>query len=935
MVTATFVLLARIAPDARAPSTNENVADTLATGDREVTYTISNIGESYVKDSSASALGRHGSTPGLSEWWTVRKMMYGDTIVHNAFPYSVAGNRESAYNRYYRVNHIPFEQFGFYRFAFEARNLTTVATGPNKDPLYLPTLGGLALDGGTVHLNWHITYLTSTDVTSMLAGTHYANTYYGVTSASLAPLRNPSYANDGWYIEHSGTMDFDVPAAKKFLNIAGADLRTAFTAANVGGALNISFWNHYWTEGSPNAIYDIFSCYDYSINAGPMNTYFLKLDPSSTATNLVLRLWGYTWGFEALMTRYLDVQGLMHNFIPWPEDWYFNATITSTGANVDSRMEAVYHMTTWKDTNWWGPSYMLEAQHNDYNDQRFGWVSRFYDYAAYALAYSPTRQQWEPGTNNIGSECAYIVTPTLWNLGSYEKLIVKLPTGPYIGYVPYKGTVSDVFPRQGGGNDAKVAEMNTHQMWGELVLGPGTLPSALYSNTYYNATSKILTINGPTSWTGNMNPHAGYSTLYETGVPKLMFDVAKVSNYQMDVVGGMPTGPGIYTLRVTAKNITGNTVTDWNGTVDLTSSNAILAVRSHWFVPSDQGVWWTTFQPVDYGDFSIMATDRTFPLDVSGVIGTMTPPPPNTPPTAVFTVTPPTGDTNDVYSFDASSCSDAEDPTQVLEVRWDWTSDGVFDTGWGAYKIATHQYAMPGEYTVTLEVRDTGGLTAAASHSVVVYPPVPPPNTPPTAEFAVTPLTGDTNAVYSFDASSCSDKEDLLQALVVRWDWTSDGVFDTEWGEGKIATHQYAMPGKYTVTLEVRDTGGLTASVSHSIVVYPPVPPPVTILKSSKAASNPVVWYYQPMVSGAYSLKIDNTGFKSMVIEVYDVTGGSSTKLFRQTIKFSSYAAYPAGTAISDQCALIAGHNYKIVVKDYAGPVGSKAVVYSMLSWSP
>ncbi len=834
MVAATFVLLARIAPEARTPSSNENMADALAIGNREVTYTISNIGESYVKDSSASALGRHGSTPGLSEWWTVRKTLYSDTIVHNAFPYSIAGNQESAYNSNYRVNHIPFNQAGFYRFAFEARNLTTVATGPNKDPLYLPTLGGLALDGGTVHLSWHITYLTTADVTSMLAGTHYANTYYGVTPASLAALRTPSYANDGWYVEHSGTMDFDVLAAKKFLNIAGADLRTAFSAANVGGALNISFWNHYWAEGSPDAIYDIFSCYDYSINAGPTNTYFLKLDPSSTATNLVLRLWGYTWGFECLMTRYLDVQGLMHNFIPSPEDWYFNATITPTCANVDSRMEAVYHMTTWKDTNWWGPAYMLEAQHNDYNDYTGnGWVSRFYDYMAYASVWSPTREQWEPGTNNIGSECAYIVTPTLWNLGSYEKIIVKLPTGPYLGYIPYKGTVSDVFPKNGGGNDAKVAELNTHQMWGELVLGPGTLPSALYSNIHYNATSKILTINGPTSWKGNMNPHAGYTALYETGVPNLMFDVAEVSTYQMEVVGGMPTEPGAYTLRVTARNISGNTVTDWNGTVDLTSSNIVFAESSHTYVPSDQGAWQTTFQLVGYGDFSIMATDRTFPLDVTGGIGTS---PPNTPPTAVFTVTPP---------------------------------------------------------------------------------------------------TGDTNVVYSFDASSCSDNEDLPQALVVRWDWTSDGVFETEWDAGKIATHQYAMPGTYTVTLEVRDTGCLTAAVSHSMVVYPPVPPPVTILKSSKAASNPVVWYYQPMVSGAYSLKIDNTGFKTMVIEVYDVTGGLSTKLFRQTIKFSSYAAYPAGTAISDQCALIAGHNYMIVVKDYAGPVGSKAVVYSMLSWSP
>ena len=622
MVGAAFVMLVPLSKEHASAPVDDTPTHTQA-NEREVTYTISNIGESYLKDSRdvAGARGIHGSTPGLSDWWTLRKDAYSDTIAHNAYPYSVAYQSESGFNSYSKVAHLSYGTYGFYRFTFEAKNLTTVATGATKDPLYLPTLGGLALDGGTVHLNWRITYLTTTDVTSMLAGTHYANTYYGVTPAQLAPLGTPSFANDGWYVEHSGTMDFDVAAAKKFLNVAGADLRTAFTAANVGGALNISFWNHYWTEGGIDAIYDTTACYDYAISAGPTNTYFLKLDPSSTATNLVLRLWGYMWGSEALMTRYLDVQGLLHNFIPWPEDWYFNATITPTGANVVSRMAAVYHMTTWKDTNWWGPAYMLEAVHNDYNDQGAGWVPRFYDYMAYATSYSPTRQQWEPGTNDIGTETAYVVTPALWNLGSYEKLIVKLPTGPHVGYIPYKGSVIDTFPKNGGGNDAKVAEMNTHQLWGELVLGPGTLPSALYGNTYYNATNKILTINGPTTWTGNMNPHAGYTTLYETGVPKLMFDVAKVSNYQMDVVGGMPTGPGVYTLRVTAKNISGTTVTDWNGTVNLAVTGlATLGASTHAFIVGDSGIWQTTLTITGMGIITVTTTDSLFTLDVTDTI---------------------------------------------------------------------------------------------------------------------------------------------------------------------------------------------------------------------------------------------------------------------------------------------------------------------------
>jgi len=285
----------------------------------------------------------------------------------------------------------------------------------------------------------------------------------------------------------------------------------------------------------------------------------------------------------------------------------------------------VYHMTTWKDTNWWGPAYMLEASHVDYNDLGGGWASRFFDYMAIDSS-GPTRQQYEPGSNNFGVEAAYVCTPTLWNLGDREKLVIKLPTGPHMGYIPYKGTVSDVFPKQGGGNDAKVAEMNTHKMWGELVLGPGTLPSGLYNVSNYSAATKTLTINGPTNFAGNMNPHPGFTTLYETGVPKLMFDVAKVSTYAMTFPSGTPTAPGDYTLRVTAKNITGATVTDWNGTVTLavTGASIVGGVMTHAYVPGT-GIWDTTLRiPSGGAPVTVTSTDSLFTLDVTDSI-TFTP----------------------------------------------------------------------------------------------------------------------------------------------------------------------------------------------------------------------------------------------------------------------------------------------------------------------
>src|SRR5205807_6270040 len=57
------------------------------------------------------------------------------------------------------------------------------------------------------------------------------------------------------------------------------------------------------------------------------------------------------------------------------------------------------------------------------------------------------------------------------------------------------------------------------------------------------------------------------------------------------------------------------------------------------------------------------------------------PPPPNAPPTVDFTWTPTSGDTTTVFTFTATA-SDDHDPQNTIQVRWDWTGDGTWDTTW-------------------------------------------------------------------------------------------------------------------------------------------------------------------------------------------------------------------------------------------------------------
>lgn len=93
--------------------------------------------------------------------------------------------------------------------------------------------------------------------------------------------------------------------------------------------------------------------------------------------------------------------------------------------------------------------------------------------------------------------------------------------------------------------------------------------------------------------------------------------------------------------------------------------------------------------------------------------------PANTPPNANFVWSPSGGDTTTVFTFTSTS-SDAQDPASALRVRWDWENDGTWDTGWSANATATHTFTAPGVYNVTLEVMDTGGLTANRTQQVTV-----------------------------------------------------------------------------------------------------------------------------------------------------------------------------------------------------------------------
>lgn len=98
------------------------------------------------------------------------------------------------------------------------------------------------------------------------------------------------------------------------------------------------------------------------------------------------------------------------------------------------------------------------------------------------------------------------------------------------------------------------------------------------------------------------------------------------------------------------------------------------------------------------------------------------------------------------------------------------------------------------------------------------------PNTVPVASFTAEPLAGDVATVFQLNASGAWDKEDSIDVLEVRWDFEGDGIWDTGWTTEMNASHQFGAAGTYNVTVEVRDSGGLTNTSTVQVVVTYVIP---------------------------------------------------------------------------------------------------------------
>ncbi|HEX9566331.1 MAG TPA: alkaline phosphatase family protein, partial [Thermoplasmata archaeon] len=124
-----------------------------------------------------------------------------------------------------------------------------------------------------------------------------------------------------------------------------------------------------------------------------------------------------------------------------------------------------------------------------------------------------------------------------------------------------------------------------------------------------------------------------------------------------------------------------------------------------------------TFTGTNAGSYAVTITGTSGTLvHTAPVAVTITAPGP----TARYVYSPTVPSVNDTITYDASTSTDS-DPSATLQARWDWESDGTWDTTLSSSLTAQHAFAKSGSYTVKLEIQDSHGFSDTDSRVVTVF----------------------------------------------------------------------------------------------------------------------------------------------------------------------------------------------------------------------
>ncbi len=168
---------------------------------------------------------------------------------------------------------------------------------------------------------------------------------------------------------------------------------------------------------------------------------------------------------------------------------------------------------------------------------------------------------------------------------------------------------------------------------------------------------------------------------------------------------------------------------------------------------------------------------------------------------------------DELIQLDGSGSADTPgDVTRGLLFNWSF-GDGAISP-WSTSPLANHTYIAPGEYTVTLRVRDDDGAEASDAAIVRVR------NVAPTVSVEAERVANEDEEVLFTGVGS--DTPSDVGGLMYKWDFGDGNV--TSWSPSPSSLHAYTSRGNYTARLIARDPRAMTAEGVVRVSVVNPAP---------------------------------------------------------------------------------------------------------------
>jgi len=184
--------------------------------------------------------------------------------------------------------------------------------------------------------------------------------------------------------------------------------------------------------------------------------------------------------------------------------------------------------------------------------------------------------------------------------------------------------------------------------------------------------------------------------------------------------------------------------------------------------------------------------------------------------------------TGNEVNYNASLSNDPDSSNSGLLRAWDYDGDGNLDTEYEAYTTpSSHIFNQAGNYTSILKVKDSADAVGSKTFSPIEVKD----NVAPSAVGSSDKNYAEIGDTVTFNSANSNDPDGDNSNLKSRWDFDSDGNFDTDYASYNTPVeHQFNNGGNYNPTLEVKDLeGDVNQSVLDNLGVLDPANNPITI----------------------------------------------------------------------------------------------------------